>query len=1229
MGKISKLITGLPERLWNSLGFGMRSKLIVIFLLVKLVPLVLLTLIAWQQIDNLGDLVAKIAVNDASAALDESAVENIERLSTDTARKVASFLYSRDDDIRYIAQIEPSESAYRTFIESKIGRVVVPEEWVLSLDGDAWIHADDHTVPLSEGEGISTNSENNDMNGFNYRQADSFHYSKIPLYDEITFVDLAGNEIVKVVAADSPKINYPMNPRKMNISQKSNTYVKAETYFQKLKDLAPGDIYVSDVIGAYVGSNYIGMYAPATVEEAAASRGYDIPYKPGEQAFAGEENPVGKRFEGIIRWAAPVTNSRGDIIGYVTLALNHDHIMEFVDHITPMNERYTELSSAYEGNYAFIWDYKCRSICHPRHHSIVGFDPETGEPQTPWLETSIYNGWKASGVAKWTDFVADLPWFDSQSRGKAPSQELTREGLVGLDGRYLNNAPQCTGWMDLTKNGGSGSFYIQWSGLYKLNTAAAIPYYTGQYAPSAENDYSKRGFGFVAIGAGLDDFTQPARETEVRLSTAIDNSLTGTLYALVTTTLIIILVVVLIAIWMASFLTGNITTMINGISRFRSGERQFRFKTTRKDEFGMLADSFDDMADSIDSSVHGPLCITDMDNNIVYVNKHGLALCRLSLEDAVGMQYSTISIYPVGSKYCPITALLEGHEAEVYYHAELGKYFIGAANYLYGKDDEKTGYIIVSTDITEIQHAKEKAEQASRAKSDFLSNMSHEMRTPMNAIIGMTAIGRSAAELEKKDYCFGKISDASTHLLGVINDILDMSKIEANKFELSPVDFVFENMLQKVADVINFRVEEKRQKFTVYIDNDIPRIINGDDQRLSQVITNLLSNAVKFTPEEGSIHLNAALVGEDDDFCTICIEVRDSGIGISPEQQSRLFSSFEQAENSTSRKFGGTGLGLVISKRIVEKMSGNVWIESELGKGSTFAFTIKAARITEARRGSLNPGVNWNNIRVLAVDDAPETRSYFTDVAARFGFKCDTASSGAEAIRRIAKNGSYDVYFIDWKMPEIGGVDLTHFIKVNTKGKSVVIMISATEWNVIEKEAKNAGVDRFLPKPLFPSAIADCINECIGDEAVHVPVSADKDSTEDFSGHRILLAEDVEINREIVLALLEPTSLAIDCAENGAEAVEMFAASPEAYDMIFMDVQMPEMDGFEATVNIRAMDIPYAKEIPIVAMTANVFREDVDRCIRAGMNAHLGKPLDFTDVLSILRKYLPRHQRPH
>ncbi|MDR3191710.1 MAG: response regulator [Treponema sp.] len=538
--------------------------------------------------------------------------------------------------------------------------------------------------------------------------------------------------------------------------------------------------------------------------------------------------------------------------------------------------------------------------------------------------------------------------------------------------------------------------------------------------------------------------------------------------------------------------------------------------------------------------------------------------------------------------------------------------------------------LVRNDEIQSLVQAREDALAGTRAKSEFLANMSHEIRTPMNAIIGMTAIAKSTSDIKRKDTCLAKIENASTHLLGVINDVLDMSKIEANKLELSYISFDFEKMLQRVANVINFRVDEKKQNFSVHIDRSIPRFLIGDDQRLAQVITNLLSNSVKFTPEQGSIKLNTRLLREVDGVCTIQIEVIDTGIGISPEQQARVFTSFEQADSNTSRKFGGTGLGLAISKRIVEMMGGKIWLKSEMNKGSTFAFTIQAKQDTEIQDGLLGNRLAWDNMRILAVDDDPYIREYFSEMAQQFNFSCDTVSNGEEAIAKIEKEGPYDIYFIDWKMPGINGIETTRKIRElsgdrnGQTQKSVVIMISATEWNIIEQEAREAGVDKFLSKPLFPSYITDVINKCLGLSNIVSKEDSSRKKEDNFEGHAILLAEDVDINREIVQTLLEPTLLSIDCAENGREAVRLFEEKPDKYEMIFMDVQMPEMDGYEATRRIREFEYRRntRKAIPIIAMTANVFREDIEKCLDAGMNGHVGKPLDIEDVLDKLRRYL-------
>jgi CheY-like chemotaxis protein len=490
----------------------------------------------------------------------------------------------------------------------------------------------------------------------------------------------------------------------------------------------------------------------------------------------------------------------------------------------------------------------------------------------------------------------------------------------------------------------------------------------------------------------------------------------------------------------------------------------------------------------------------------------------------------------------------------------------------------------------------------------------------MNAIIGMTSIGKSASDVEKKDYAFDKIEGASNHLLGVINDILDMSKIEANKFDLSYEEFEFEKMLNKVVVVVVFRVEERYQVLRVKHDPHIPQRLIGDDQRLTQVITNLLSNAMKFTPEKGVISIYTHLLKREDDLYTIQIEVKDTGIGISKENQKRLFDSFEQAESNTTRKYGGTGLGLSISRRIVELMGGEIWVESHLGNGATFAFTVPMKR-GSIESSALLPSINKEDVRLLVVDDDPETLEYFSLLTKRMGIACDAAGSGQEALELLSRGNQYSICFVDWKMPEMDGIKLTREMKNSIDDKSVVIMISANDWSTIKQEAKSVGVDGFLYKPLFPSSLIDIINSHIG-IIVDSDLSVSPEQMDIFSGHYILLAEDVEINREIAIALLEPSQLGIDCAENGVEAVRMFREAPDKYSMILMDIQMPEMDGYDATKSIRAIDLEQAKNIPIIAMTANVFKEDIEKCLAVGMNDHLGKPININEVLGKLREYL-------
>ncbi|MDL2235767.1 response regulator [Christensenellaceae bacterium OttesenSCG-928-L17] len=509
------------------------------------------------------------------------------------------------------------------------------------------------------------------------------------------------------------------------------------------------------------------------------------------------------------------------------------------------------------------------------------------------------------------------------------------------------------------------------------------------------------------------------------------------------------------------------------------------------------------------------------------------------------------------------------------------------------------------------------ANAASEAKSSFLASMSHEIRTPINAIVGMTHIGKRNEDLARKDDCFEKIEIASSHLLGVINDILDISKIEANKFELSYIWFNLERMLRDVSNVIVFRMIEKDLAFTISVDYDLPDLIEGDNQRLSQVVTNIMANAVKFTPEGGKVHLDVRLEGKEDDLYTIRIAITDNGIGIAKEDQARLFRAFEQSENGTSRQYGGTGLGLAISKRIVEIAGGSIGVESELGKGSTFYFSFPA-------HGRFEPEMDltplWHDLRVLVVSDDPEVTAFFKKNMAHLSLACDFASSIRETLALTKSGNTYDLCFVEYYLPDGNGARLAKKLAAQP-GTHIVMLSPYMDRDEVASACSSFQIVRVIPKPLFPSEPRECL-EAIWGAGKADYANSEASEVDCFLGRRILLAEDVEINREIFCSILEHTGVQIDCAEDGKIALDMYAANPDAYDLIMMDVQMPRKDGYQTTIDIRKLPHLRAKTLPIIAMTANVFREDVEKCLEVGMNDHIGKPIDYDLLMRKLRTYL-------
>lgn len=524
--------------------------------------------------------------------------------------------------------------------------------------------------------------------------------------------------------------------------------------------------------------------------------------------------------------------------------------------------------------------------------------------------------------------------------------------------------------------------------------------------------------------------------------------------------------------------------------------------------------------------------------------------------------------------------------------------------------------------------AKEEAEQLSRVKSDFLSMMSHEIRTPMNAIIGMTAIAKKSDSMEKIRECLDRVDDASDHLLGVINDILDMSKIEAGRFELSATDFVLEHMLNRIVNVNQVRFEQKSQDFSIVVDPEVPAAIIADQQRLSQVVTNLLSNAAKFTPNEGKINLSIHLEEETQEQVCLRFEVRDEGIGMTKEQQSRLFRAFEQADNSITRRFGGTGLGLSISKNIVEQMGGSIWVESAPGKGSDFIFSIHVKKGTATRSSHLSPKVNWQEVHLLAVDSSEYVRQYFDTITRSLGILCDTAPNVEEALHCM-KDQAYQIVFFGLPVRGTDGLAQIRTIREAYKEQIIVLMNAGEGYGSIEADAAGLGIRHYIEKPLLPSPLVDCINECLSECDQPVPQLPDAEETERdiFLGCRMLLVEDIEINREIIKAVLEETGIEITEAENGQTACDLFEQNEGRFDIILMDVHMPVMDGYEATRRIRGgKHLLEASTVPILAMTADVMQEDIRRCMEAGMNGHVGKPVNAAELILKMKRCMPVRQ---
>lgn len=930
-------------------SFGMRTKLIIIFVFIKVLPLLALAWFAWHQVSQLvekmgvsfehatnesqkmGKEVVQLATKDSIRALDEKSRESIERLAVDTAQDVARFLYERDHDIEQAALTEPSEVNYRKFLDFRRSLVFEHAPVVMDKEGNHWkIEQND--------DGLSqvVQSRNKD-------NAKDFHSQapetmgkpvELPLFLEMTFIDLTGKEKIKVRTSDI------LSPELHDVSFKNNTFCKAEDYFEHLQALQPGEIYISDVIGAYQKTHLIGTYSKKRTQKAG------IDFAPQDSAYAGKENPVGKRYQGLVRWAMPVERN-GQIIGFVTLALDHTHLMEFTDHTVPTEERYSVISDAGSGNYTFMWDYLGRNVSHPRDYFITGYDPETGAPALPWLEAKHYQQWQNTDLDT-ADFLNSLPLYDNQSHDKKPSLEQIRTGNVALDCRYLNFAPQCDGWMNLTQHGGSGSFLIFWSGLWKLTTAAAIPYYTGQYANS------DRGFGFITIGANVDEFHKAAISTAEHIEKIgaehintldqqsqdseefLTNSLKETTQKLTVSTMVMVFMIIIIAIWMASILTGRITKIIKSIRLFQQGDLGQRVDIHSNDELDELGMTFNSMADKIQQSMitiqaaHTQSVKTNQQLvEEVATRKHAekkLADHRDTLEHMVSVRTSELELEIVERKQAMdnlTKTKLQLVQSEKL--AGIGQLAAGIAHEI------NTPVQYIADNVRFFQESFNDIDTHLHECDQLLE---HPEEIQLASFVEKVEKSKQDVDLE---YIREEVPKAIDQTL---DGIAHVAKIVLSMKQFShpgTKEMIAVNINEAIESTIIVSSNEWKYlaNMETELDAGLPLVLCFPGE-LNQVILNIIINAAHAIGESSA--------QEEDKKGLIRIQTRkqknhveisihDTGPGIPEEIQNKIFDPF-----FTTKEVGkGTGQGLAISwSVIVDKHDGEIWFETSKNGTSFF-----------------------------------------------------------------------------------------------------------------------------------------------------------------------------------------------------------------------------------------------------------------------------------------------------
>ncbi|MEV9546618.1 sensor histidine kinase [Aliarcobacter butzleri] len=841
-------------------NLSIKIKLIIIFTLIKIIPLLFVSYIAYEGILKLEQYLnkstnflynqskevisntANASIEDSIKILDKKSQESLERLSNEIALNIANFLYERDKDLILLSKLELNQKVLDSFFEAKTKEITIHDEYY--YDNETNSYKTKEEIKKVERDKKTANLKDNEKE-FNYIDPIDFKTKNIPIYKEISFFDLQGNEKYKVST---------INNQKVNVSDSKNTFIKAERYFDEIQKLNKNEIYVSDVIGEYIGTKVIGLF---TKEKAQKS---GIEFEPEKYGYAGIENPLGKRFEGIIRFITPVYKN-DEKIGYISLALDHRHLQEFTDTVNPTNSNLKQnITDASLGNYAFIWDYEGKSIVHPRHYSIFGYDKNTGEKVMPWLSLDVAEKFYSSNQ-NINDFLKNYPKFEEQSLQKKPNlKQLKEDGSVGLDCRYLNFAPQCEGWMQLTQNGGYGSFIINWSNVWKLTTAATIPYYTGKYGNS------KRGFGFVSIGASVDDFHAAANETKEEVTKILDSqtqiiskimdenkfeikdSIRALINELSTVTFAMIVLVIIIALFMSSYLSKKIDDILIGTKKFANNELDYRIKVTSTDEIGQLENSFNEMAGKIEKLISQEKKL------------------NTELEEKVIVETS--------------------------------------------KQKEQEQLLIQQTRLA--------------AMGEMIGNIAHQWRQPLNAlglILQNLKFSYEIGELDEKmiDKSVKKATLLTENMSKTIDDFRNFFRPNKAK-----ENFKINEGITKAVELIESTFEHNNIKLEKdFASSEIEFF--GFANEFSQVILNLLTNA-KDAVLENKIENPLIIIQTKIDDEYIYISIKDNGLGIKDEIINKIFEPYF----TTKDKGKGTGIGLYMSKIIIENnMNGKIEVKNE------------------------------------------------------------------------------------------------------------------------------------------------------------------------------------------------------------------------------------------------------------------------------------------------------------